>query len=181
MGHSNTPQLFRSWKYRWIELHDSFISIRRDIQDDALQGVLSIDAGMETWAIGRYITVKTLSRKLTLRAPNVRIAKEWREAIVEFYNTSSRCQGGPHKASFSPRTSDVTAYGTSSDFLFSVAVALLSATHEVFIACASLNLDIYITRPPLPPIRLDHLLRLRALAGVRVYVLINREVLGIYF
>ena len=55
-------------------------------------------------------------------------------------------------------------------------IALLQAREEIFIASWMVSPTQLLTRPPLPPLRLDQVLKFKAEQGVRVYILLYKEV-----
>ena len=55
-------------------------------------------------------------------------------------------------------------------------MALLQAKEEIFIASWMVSPTQLLTRPPLPPLRLDQVLKYKAEQGVRVYILLYKEV-----
>lgn len=57
-----------------------------------------------------------------------------------------------------------------------VAAALLGAQHEILITNWKNSPTVLLTRPPLPPIRLDQILRFKAEQGVKIYILLYKEV-----
>lgn len=58
-----------------------------------------------------------------------------------------------------------------------VALSILRATETIFIAAYMLNPNIIVTRPPLPAIRLDQLIKLKADQGVHIFISLNKEVI----
>jgi phospholipase D1/2 len=57
-----------------------------------------------------------------------------------------------------------------------VAVALLNAQKEILITCWKNSPCVLLTRPPLPSIRLDHILKYKAEQGVKIFILLYKEV-----
>ena len=57
-----------------------------------------------------------------------------------------------------------------------IAKAILSAQREIFITSWKNSPMLLLTRPPLPSIRLDHLLKYKADLGVKIYILLYKEV-----
>ena len=59
---------------------------------------------------------------------------------------------------------------------FKVAIALLRAQNEIFITSWKNSPKVLLTRPPLPPLRLDQILKYKAEQGVKIYILLYKEV-----
>lgn len=83
----------------------------------------------------------------------------------------------PFASSFPPRdNTDVRVYTLPKDYMAAAAVAMLSAQKEILICSWKNSPTVLLTRPPFPPVRLDQLLRFKAEQGVKVYVLLYKEV-----
>jgi hypothetical protein len=70
-------------------------------------------------------------------------------------------------------------FTTSSDYYTSLAIALLSARVEIFITAFMFSLELILTRPPLPPTRLDQIIQYKVNQGVKFYFLINKQVFAL--
>jgi hypothetical protein len=141
--------------------------------------VLRIDSGFSVSSVGRYLVIQTNSRKFTLYSPTVRCTLEWHEALTEFYSSSPRA----HKDRLCPtayplrtQSDEMEIFTTSSDYYTSLAIALLSARVEIFITAFMFSLELILTRPPLPPTRLDQIIQYKVNQGVKFYFLINKQV-----
>ena len=78
--------------------------------------------------------------------------------------------------SFPPRLgTDVHVYHVPSDYFAAAAIAMLGAKKEIFIASWKNTPRVLLT-PPLSPLRLDQILAYKAAQGVKVYVLLYKEV-----
>jgi hypothetical protein len=116
-------------------------------------------------------------RKLTLYAPSLRSASNWFEAFNSFYKTSFRRNFHPLMSTFPTRpSSSVRLYVCGKEYFMALCVALLQAKEEIFIASWMVSPTQLLTRPPLPPLRLDQVLKYKAEQGVRIYVLLYKEV-----
>ena len=140
---------------------------------------LRIDSSLAISSVGRYIIILTSSRKLTLYAPTKRVAIEWVENLKTFYLTSLRtiksnlCSTAyPNRFQFD----DINILISSRDYYHQLAIELLKAKEEIFITAKILSIDVLLTRPPLPPTRLDHILKYKIDQGVKLYVLLNKQV-----
>lgn len=83
----------------------------------------------------------------------------------------------PHFSTFPERiNTDVKVYSISKNYFAAVAKAILSAQREIFITSWKNSPSLYLTRPPHPPVRLDQLLKYKADLGVKIYILLYKEV-----
>jgi phosphatidylserine/phosphatidylglycerophosphate/cardiolipin synthase-like enzyme len=143
---------------------------------------LRIDPGFSISCVGRYIIIQTFSRKLTLYAPTTRASSEWTTALQEFYALSSRSKQSELCPTAYPLRyqADIEIYTHSCDYFQSVATALLKAKEEIFIAAWMISPEVILTRPPLPPTRLDQILKYKIDQGVQLYLLLNKQVSRFY-
>jgi phosphatidylserine/phosphatidylglycerophosphate/cardiolipin synthase-like enzyme len=142
---------------------------------------LRIDSGFALSHAGRYLIIRTNTRKFTLYAPTIRVALEWMEALQEFYSVSPRALPTELCPTANPirfQNHDLQIFTCSSEYFHAVSVALLSARVEIFIAAYMLSPDLILTRPPLPPSRLDQILRFKVDQGVKLYILLNKQVIN---
>jgi phosphatidylserine/phosphatidylglycerophosphate/cardiolipin synthase-like enzyme len=142
---------------------------------------LRIDSGFALSHAGRYLIIRTNTRKFTLYAPTIRVALEWMEALKEFYSVSPRALPTELCPTANPirfQNHDLQIFTCSSEYFHAVSVALLSARVEIFIAAYMLSPDLILTRPPLPPSRLDQILRFKVDQGVKLYILLNKQVIN---
>jgi phosphatidylserine/phosphatidylglycerophosphate/cardiolipin synthase-like enzyme len=177
--------LFSSWRWRLVVAHDSYIATyipgkNGVTASDVPEEVLRIDSGLVCVANGRYVDIKSNSGRLALCAYTGRQANEWKSFIDEFYNVrySPRVEKNPNGlTAFPTRCSleNIEAYHCSREYYHSLAVQLLNATIDIFILSAELSPTMLLTRPPLPPLRLDQILKFKANQGIHIYIMINRE------
>jgi phosphatidylserine/phosphatidylglycerophosphate/cardiolipin synthase-like enzyme len=171
----------KTWRKRWLVLHDNFIAYYRTSGDTLPQGCLQIDQKFSVNLTGRMIIVANRTRKLSLFASTPREALEWAEAMNSFYQTTARRLPQLMSASFPPRPAvGVKLYCCGKEYFSALALALLQAQEEILIASWMVSPTLLLTHPPLPPIRLDQLLKYKAEAGVKIYVLLYKEVYSIY-
>ena len=90
MKHSTKPEFLRSWRWRWVVLNDSQISIYNNRDDNQLVASMIIDNGLEISHVGRIVTIKTRTRKLSMMAEGERFAIEWVNAAREFYEVARK-------------------------------------------------------------------------------------------
>ena len=182
--------MLKIWTVRWVEAHDNCIVYYEDNEtlnhDDSnsnntnpkIDGVLRIDSGLTITCTGRYLTIKTNSRTLTLYAKTNYSAMDWKDSLTEFYSNHIRLLPQPYNSSFPPRDNvdEVQIFTTSKDYFFHVSRALLMAKEEILISAWKLSPNVLLTRSPLPPLRLDQILKYKADQGVKIYILLYQEV-----
>lgn len=176
---TSSRNLFKTWNWRWVTAHDTFISYRRSQEDSECLGIIPIDPGLKISSIGRYLHIQTYTRQFTVFAPTNRIALEWEEALRQFYNLSSRTQLGPYQATYIPRKDKgiIEFYQWTQIFYYNLLRDMLTACHDICMCLTSThNPDTLLTHPPLPPVKLYQLMRYKAQQGVRIYILISPQV-----
>lgn len=202
---SSAGEFIKTWRRRWFVLHDTYFAYYASDTACEPLGFMQIDQKFEVFWRGRNLTVSnkvgipwatcTLPscvvtscligsssavlqvRKLTLHAPNLRTASNWFDAFNSFYKTSFRRNLHPHLSTFPVRpSSSMRLYVCGKEYFLALCLALLQAKEEIFIASWMVSPTQLLTRPPLPPLRLDQVLKYKAEQGVRVYVLLYKEV-----
>jgi phosphatidylserine/phosphatidylglycerophosphate/cardiolipin synthase-like enzyme len=165
------------WRWRYFVLHDNCITWYRNPQSPTPQGSIQIDRDFHFHAVGRIIVVTTATRRIRLAAASIVEANSWMQAITEFYANTRRRYVQPFMSSAPVRENcDVRVYTYPRDYMASVAVAMLSAQQEIFITSWKNSPTVLVARPPLPPLRLDQILRYKAEQGVKIYILLYKEV-----
>lgn len=159
-------------------LHDTFIAYYKSESDTIPLGYLQVDDRLACYSMARVITIVTKSRQLLLFAPTLREATEWVTAITSFYKLSPRASTQRFTSSFPIRPATNThIYTCGKDYFAAAAIALLNAREEILIASWMVSANLLMTRPPAPPIRLDQILKFKAEQGVKICVLLYKEVL----
>lgn len=175
-----------SWHSRHLVVRDTFVAyIRPD--DGRIKSVILMDHGFEV-SSGMYSTglrnglqIMNLSRQIVIKCWTRRKAKEWMEFIQDLVNNEGKpfIQKNPHK-SFVPYRPDTLAswFVDGSGYMSAVADALEGAKEEIFIADWWLSPEIFMKRPAIDGDywRLDKILQRKAMEGVKVFVLIYKEV-----
>jgi len=168
------------WSYRWIVLYDTCIAWYKSPISQNLLGSLQIDPTIQVTNKGRIISIVTQTRKLLLYADTPRLALIWVDALNNFYQHSSRLKFHFFESSFSPRKQcDVSVYTITKEYMSALAISLLSAQKEILITNWKNSPFLIISRPPYPSMRLDQILKYKAEQGVKVYLLLYKEVEGI--
>ncbi|XP_031836301.1 phospholipase D isoform X2 [Nomia melanderi] len=174
------------WHSRHLVVKDTFVAYIRP-KDGSIKSVILMDNGFGI-SFGMYTTgsrsgmqIVNLSRHIIIDCWTRRKAKEWMEFIQDVSNKEGRCfiQSNPHN-SFAPYRSSTPAtwFVDGSSYMSSIADALENAKEEIFIADWWLSPEIFLKRPAINSDywRLDKILQRKALKGVKVFVMIYKEV-----
>ncbi|XP_076675622.1 phospholipase D [Andrena cerasifolii] len=174
------------WHSRHLVVKDTFIVYIRP-KDGSIKSVILMDNGfgisfgMYTTGLRNGMQIVNLSRHIVIKCWTRRKAKEWMEFIQEVSNKEGRdfIQSNLHN-SFAPYRSSIPAtwFVDGSSYMSAVADALENAKEEIFIADWWLSPEIYMKRPAINSDywRLDKILQRKALDGVKVFVMIYKEV-----
>ncbi|XP_026831180.1 phospholipase D2 isoform X3 [Ooceraea biroi] len=174
------------WHKRHLVVKDTFVAYLNP-QDGTVRSVILMDNGFGI-SFGMYSTgsrngiqIANLSRHIVIECWTRRKAKEWMEFIQEVGNKEGKdfIQTNPHN-SFAPYRSSVPAtwFVDGADYMAAVADALENAREEIFIADWWLSPEIHMKRPILNGDywRLDKILQRKAFEGVKVFILIYKEI-----
>ncbi|XP_023246744.1 phospholipase D2-like [Copidosoma floridanum] len=180
------PPICGKWHKRHIVVKDTFVAYISP-KDGRIKSVILMDnrfevsSGMYSTGLRDGLQVVNLSRHIVIKCWTRRKAKEWLEHIQQLMQNEGRqfIQTNPHK-SFVPYRCPVPAcwFVDGASYMTAVADALESATEEIFIADWWLSPEIYMKRPAIHDDywRLDNILQRKALSGVKVFVMIYKEV-----
>nr|XP_008191551.1 PREDICTED: phospholipase D2 isoform X2 [Tribolium castaneum]XP_008191552.1 PREDICTED: phospholipase D2 isoform X2 [Tribolium castaneum] len=174
------------WNERWFFIKDTcFGYINPD--DGMIKCVILFDQGFEV-ASGLYsiglqtgFQIQTLSRQIAFKCWTRRKSREWVEALKEVASGTARefTQANQHR-SFAPLRTTIAAcwFVDGASYMSAVADAIENAKEEVFITDWWLSPEIYMKRPAISGDywRLDKLLQRKAASGVRIFVLLYKEV-----
>ncbi|XP_054000533.1 phospholipase D2 [Hylaeus anthracinus] len=174
------------WHSRHLIVKDTFVAYIRP-KDGSIKSVILMDHGFGI-SFGLYTTglrngmqIVNLSRHIIIKCWTRRQAKEWMEFIQELSNKEGRdfTQSNPHN-SFAPCRSPVPAtwFVDGANYMSAVADALENAKEEIFIADWWLSPEIFMKRPAINSDywRLDKILQRKAFEGVKVFIMIYKEV-----
>nr|CCA20937.1 phospholipase D putative [Albugo laibachii Nc14] len=176
-------------KWRWVSLKHSSIAIYDSIQAKVAKEVFLIDArfnierGLETVGSLDELVVSNSTYVLQLEGKTKHVIAKWAKSIREAADKCSWSQ--PHRDdSFAvPRhphrvPSFVQWYVDGEDTYRAIYEGLLSAKREIFIQGWWICPDIHLLRPAIeyPESRLDRVIKKRAEEGIKVYVLMYKEV-----
>nr|XP_003701686.1 PREDICTED: phospholipase D2-like [Megachile rotundata]XP_012136910.1 PREDICTED: phospholipase D2-like [Megachile rotundata] len=178
--------LFGKWHSRHLVVKDTFVAYLKP-KEGVIKSVILMDNGFGT-SFGNEIEsfkngmlIGNLNKRIIIRCWTKRNAKEWRECIheISYKHGQDFIQSNPH-SSFAPYRSPVPAawFVDGANYMSAVADALENAKEEIFIADWWLSPEIYLKRPANNSDywRLDNILERKALAGIKVFVMIYKEV-----
>ncbi|XP_011637945.1 phospholipase D2 isoform X2 [Pogonomyrmex barbatus] len=174
------------WQKRHLVVKETFVAYLNS-EDGRIKSVILMDNGFGI-SLGVYTTgsrsgiqISNLSRHIIIKCWTKRKAKEWMEFIQEVSNREGRdfIQTNPHN-SFAPYRTSISAtwFVDGADYMSAVADALENAKEEIFIADWWLSPEIHMKRPMSGGDywRLDKILQRKANQGVKIFVLIYKEI-----
>ncbi|XP_026841191.1 phospholipase D2 isoform X1 [Drosophila persimilis] len=175
-----------TWRNRWFFVKETCFGYIRPT-DGSIRAVILFDQGFDV-STGIYQTgmrkglqVLTNNRHIVLKCWTKRKCKEWMQYLKHTSNSYARdfTLPNPHM-SYAPMRANTQAswYVDGSQYMSAVADGLEAATEEIYIADWWLSPEIYMKRPALDGDywRLDKILLRKAEQGVRVFVLLYKEV-----
>ncbi|XP_041973451.1 phospholipase D2 isoform X2 [Aricia agestis] len=174
------------WQDRWFFVKDTFFGYIRP-SDGTVKAIMLFDQGFEV-SSGMYSTglnnglqILNQSRQMVIKCWTKRKSKEWMAYLKTVANQSARDFTYPnvHHSFAPPRAATaVCMFVDGRDYLSAVADAIEMARDEVFIADWWLSPEIYLKRPALSGDywRLDTLLKRKAAQGVKIFVMLYKEV-----
>ncbi|XP_072761539.1 phospholipase D1 isoform X2 [Anoplolepis gracilipes] len=173
------------WHKRHLIVKETFVTYLT--KDGRIKSVILMDNGFGI-SFGIYSTgsrsgiqIANLSRHIVIKCWTKRKAKEWMEFIQEICNKEGKdfIQTNPHN-SFAPYRSSISAiwFVDGANYMAAVADALENAKEEIFIADWWLSPEIYMKRPMFNGDywRLDKILQRKAFEGVKIFILIYKEI-----
>ncbi|XP_077493969.1 phospholipase D isoform X2 [Amblyomma americanum] len=174
------------WRKRWLIAKDTCVLYVRP-RDGVIKSVLLMDQGFQVQSgfmatgVNHGLLVTNLTRNLLVKCWTKRKEREWKDHLQELAKTSGQDFTRPNRYdAFAPvRTaSRCRWYIDGSKYCEAVANAIDLAKEEIFIADWWLTPEIYLKRPVVPNNRwrLDQLLQKKAEEGVKVFVLLYKEV-----
>ncbi|XP_067674239.1 phospholipase D1-like isoform X2 [Haliotis asinina] len=175
-----------TWNRRWLVIKDNFVAYIRP-EDGAVSDVMLMDSdftvqcGMASTGAPHGVLISNLNRKLLIKCWTSRKAREWKECLEDRAMTTARDYTQVNRfRSYAPLREDSYArwFVDASSYFEAVADALEKAKEEIFIADWWLSPEIYLKRPMLEgdKWRLDVILQRKAEMGVKVYILLYKEV-----
>ncbi|XP_032124687.1 phospholipase D2 isoform X3 [Cebus imitator] len=178
-------QVCYRWSKRWLVVKDSFL-LYMCLETGAISFVQLFDPGFEV-QVGKRSTearygvrIDTSHRSLILKCSSYRQARWWAQEITELAQGPGRDFLYLHRHnSYAPPRPGTLArwFVNGAGYFAAVADAILQAQEEIFITDWWLSPEVYLKRPAhSDDWRLDIMLKRKAEEGVRVSVLLFKEV-----
>ncbi|XP_035980850.1 phospholipase D1 [Fundulus heteroclitus] len=174
------------WSKRWLVVKDSFLMyIKPD--SGAVSFVMLFDKKFNVKLDSKEtetrhgLRIDSLSRELVLKCSSYRHARWWGQSIETFSNKYGSAFLQDHRfGSFARQEENIPAkwYVNGKTYMEDVADALEEAREEIFITDWWLSPEIFLKRPVVEGNRwrLDWILRRKAQQGVRIFVMLYKEV-----
>ncbi|KAM4693728.1 phospholipase D1 isoform 1-T2 [Discoglossus pictus] len=174
------------WSKRWLVVKDSFLLYMKT-DSGAISFVLLVDKEFNI-KIGKKDTetqyglrIDSLSRSLILKCNSYRHARWWGQAIEEFVRKHGKNFLTEHRFSSYAAVQNHTLskwYVNAKGYFHDVADAMEAAKEEIFITDWWLSPEIFLKRPVVEGNRwrLDCILKRKALQGVKIFVMLYKEV-----
>ncbi|XP_061094253.1 phospholipase D1-like isoform X2 [Conger conger] len=174
------------WSKRWLVVKDSFLTYMKP-DSGAISFVLLVDKEFSIKMDSKDtetkhgVRVDSLSRALVLKCSNFRHARWWGQAIEDFVQKHGKDFLRDHRfGSFAREEDNIPAkwYVNGKTYMEDVADALEEAKEEIFITDWWLSPEIFLKRPVVEGNhwRLDCVLKRKAQQGVRIFVMLYKEV-----
>ncbi|XP_028288110.1 phospholipase D1-like [Parambassis ranga] len=174
------------WSKRWMVVKDSFLLYMKP-DSGAISFVMLIDKEFNIKMDSKDtetkhgVRIDSLSRSLVLKCSSYRHARWWGQAIERFVQKHGSAFLKDHRfGSFAREEKNIPAkwYVNGKTYMEDVADALEEAKEEIFITDWWLSPEIFLKRPVVEGNRwrLDCILRRKAQQGVRIFVMLYKEV-----
>ncbi|XP_026218264.1 phospholipase D1 [Anabas testudineus] len=174
------------WSKRWLVVKDSFLLYMKP-DSGAISFVMLVDKEFSIKMDSKDtetkhgVRVDSLSRSLVLKCSSYRHARWWGQAIEGFIKKHGSAFLTDHRfGSFAKEEENIPAkwYVNGRTYMEDVADALEEAKEEIFITDWWLSPEIFLKRPVVEGNRwrLDCILKRKAQQGVRIFVMLYKEV-----
>ncbi|XP_069329030.1 phospholipase D1 isoform X1 [Eulemur rufifrons] len=174
------------WSKRWLIVKDSFLLYMKP-DSGAIAFVLLVDkefrikVGRKDTEIKYGLRIDNLSRTLILKCNSYRHARWWAGAIEEFIQKHGTNFLKDHRfGSYAAIQENILAkwYVNAKGYFEDVANAMEEAEEEIFITDWWLSPEIFLKRPVVEGNRwrLDCILKRKAQQGVRIFIMLYKEV-----
>uniref|UniRef100_A0AAQ5YZI5 Phospholipase n=1 Tax=Amphiprion ocellaris TaxID=80972 RepID=A0AAQ5YZI5_AMPOC len=182
-GHS---QACYRWSKRWLVVKDSFLLYMKP-DSGAISFVLLVDKEFSIKMDSKDtetkhgVRIDSLSRTLVFKCSSYRHARWWGQSIESFVRSHGKAFLRDHRfGSFAQEQENIPAkwYVNGKTYMEDVADALEEAKEEIFITDWWLSPEIFLKRPVVEGNRwrLDCILKRKAQQGVRIFVMLYKEV-----
>ncbi|XP_018109325.1 phospholipase D2 isoform X2 [Xenopus laevis] len=178
-------QICYRWSKRWLVVKDSFLLYLKPDTGEISFVLLfdpgfSIDIGKRATETKYGVKIQNFTRALTLKCSGYRQASWWGQQIRRLAEDHGKDFLSRHRfEGFAPvrEKTQVKWFVNGATYFAAVADALMQAQEEIFITDWWLSPEVHLKRPAqTDDWRLDIILKRRAEAGVRVCVLLFKEV-----
>ncbi|KAL7668077.1 hypothetical protein ACOME3_008795 [Neoechinorhynchus agilis] len=175
--------IFR-WRSCWLLIGDSYIAYVHP-KSGEIRGVMLFDDRFKctqcmSWKKSKSgLMLQNASRSLTIVCSNHRRCTDFRESILNAAEKSEYFCASNRFKSFAPVRQNVNIKWLvdGASYFEAMADMIIKAKEEIFITDWFLSPELHLKRPALDnQWRLDNLLRSKAEEGVRIYVLLYKEV-----
>lgn len=174
------------WSKRWLIVKDSFLLYMKP-DTGAISFVLLVDNEFSINMDSKHtetkhgVGIENLSRKLVLKFTSYRHARWWGQAIESFVRKHGKAFLRTHRfGSFAREEENIPSkwYVNGKTYMEDVANALEEAKEEIFITDWWLSPEIFLKRPVMEGNRwrLDCILKRKAQQGVKIFVMLYKEV-----
>ncbi|XP_068566300.1 phospholipase D1 [Cebidichthys violaceus] len=174
------------WSKRWLVVKDSFLLYMKP-DSGAISFVMlfdkefSIKMDSKDTETKHGVRIDSLSRSLVLKCSSYRHARWWGQSIEGFVQKHGSAFLKDHRfGSFAREEVNIPAkwYVNGQQYMSDVADALEEAKEEIFITDWWLSPEIFLKRPVVEGNRwrLDSVLKRKAQQGVRIFVMLYKEV-----
>uniref|UniRef100_A0A8C6R347 Phospholipase n=1 Tax=Nannospalax galili TaxID=1026970 RepID=A0A8C6R347_NANGA len=174
------------WSKRWLIVKDSFLLYMKP-DSGAIAFVLLVDkefsikVGKKETETKYGLRIDNLSRTLILKCNSYRHARWWGGAIEEFIQKHGTDFLKDHRfGSYAAIQENVLAkwYVNAKGYFEDIANAIEEAEEEIFITDWWLSPEIFLKRPVVEGNRwrLDYILKRKAQQGVRIFIMLYKEV-----
>ncbi|XP_045926803.1 phospholipase D1-like [Micropterus dolomieu] len=174
------------WSKRWLVVKDSFLLYMKP-DSGAISFVMLVDKEFKILMDSKDtetkhgVRIDSLSRSLVLKCSSYRHARWWGQAIEVFIKKHGSAFLTDHRfGSFAREEVNIPAkwYVNGKTYMEDVADALEEAKEEIFITDWWLSPEIFLKRPVVEGNRwrLDCVLKRKAQQGVRIFVMLYKEV-----
>lgn len=174
------------WSKRWLIVKDSFLLYMKP-DSGAIAFVLLVDkefrikVGKKETETKYGLRIDNLSRTLILKCNSYRHARWWGGAIEEFIQKHGTDFLKDHRfGSYAAVHENILAkwYVNAKGYFEDIANAMEGATEEIFITDWWLSPEIFLKRPVVEGNRwrLDCILKRKAQQGVRIFIMLYKEV-----
>ncbi|CAF3487840.1 unnamed protein product [Rotaria socialis] len=170
---------------KWFAIKDTYLTyLRTDTHELRFPMLVDrgfqISTGLRNAATYRGVRIENLQRTLVIKCRTTRDCDEWKQHLLDLIEKAKSFVNGTASRfnSYAPKREKQLAYWfiNGKSYMEAIAKALLTAKEEVFITDWWLSPEIMLIRPSDDEtFRLDNILARIADAGVRVYVMIYKE------